>query len=59
MRHPKRIAVGKRIPLELTERERDLIIEHTFAGNNLTDRFARRAQPRPAAVLSFHPGRSR
>jgi hypothetical protein len=34
----KRIAVGEKIPLELTERERDLISNHTFAGNNLTDR---------------------
>lgn len=38
MKHRKRIAVGEKIPLELTERERVLITKHTFAGNNLTDR---------------------
>jgi putative DNA-invertase from lambdoid prophage Rac len=38
VKHRKRIAVGEKIPLELTERERDLITKHTFAGNNLTDR---------------------
>src|SRR5262249_45491838 len=32
------IAVGEKVPLELTERERDLIIKHTFADNDLTDR---------------------
>jgi hypothetical protein len=41
----KRIAVGEKIPLELTERERDLIMKHTFAGNNLTDRL--RVVPSP------------
>lgn len=45
MKHPKRIAVGEKIPLELTERERDLIMKHTFAGNNLTDRL--RVVPSP------------
>jgi hypothetical protein len=34
----KQIAVGAKVPLELNQRERDLIIQHTFAGNNLTDR---------------------
>jgi len=38
VRHRKKIAVGERVPLELTERERDLIIKHTFADNGLTDR---------------------
>jgi len=32
----KQIAVGEKVPLELTERERDLIMKHTFAGNDLT-----------------------
>jgi len=41
----KRIAVGEKIPLELTERERDLIMKHTFAGNNLTHRL--RVVPSP------------
>ena len=45
MRHRKRIAVGEKIPLELTERERDLIMKHTFAGDNLTDRL--RVVPSP------------
>ena len=34
----KQIAVGEKVPLELTERERDLIMKHTFAGSDLTDR---------------------
>ena len=34
----KQIAVGEKVPLELTERERDLIMKHTFAGRDLTDR---------------------
>jgi hypothetical protein len=45
VKHRKRIAVGEKIPLELTERERDLIMKHTFASNNLTDRL--RVVPRP------------
>jgi hypothetical protein len=51
VRHPKRIAVGEKIPLELTECERDLIIEHTFAGNNLTDRL--RVVPSPGQRPSY------
>ena len=38
MKHRKQIAVGEKVPLELTERERDLIINHTFADHSLTDR---------------------
>lgn len=38
MKHRKQVAVGEAVPLELTERERDLIMNHTFAGNSLTDR---------------------
>src|SRR5690242_17327533 len=34
----KQIAVGEKVPLELTERERDLIMKPTFAGSDLTDR---------------------
>lgn len=45
MKRRKRIAVGEKIPLELTEPERDLIRKHTFAGNNLTDRL--RVVPSP------------
>jgi len=35
VKHLKRIAVGEKIPLELNVRERDLIMKHTFADNNL------------------------
>jgi uncharacterized coiled-coil protein SlyX len=45
VKYRKRIAVGDKIPLELTERERDLIMKYTFAGNNLTDRL--RVVPSP------------
>ena len=38
MKHRKQIAIGERVPLELTGRERDLIMKHTFADHNLTDR---------------------
>ena len=38
MKRRKQIAVGGKVPLELTERERDLIMKHTFASSNLTDR---------------------
>ena len=34
----KQIAVDEKVPLELTERERNLIVKHTFAGCGLTDR---------------------
>ena len=45
MKHRKRIAVGEKIPLESNERERDLIMKHTFADNNLTDHL--RVVPHP------------
>ena len=38
MKRRKQIAVGEKVPLELTGRERDLIMKRTFAGSNLTDR---------------------
>jgi hypothetical protein len=38
VKHRKHIAVGDKVPLELNEHERDLIMRHTFAGSNLTDR---------------------
>src|SRR3954466_6720959 len=34
----KQIEVGERVSLELTERDRDLIMKHTFADSDLTDR---------------------
>jgi hypothetical protein len=51
VKHRRRIAVGEKIPLELTERERDLIMKHTFAGNNLTDRL--RVMPSPGQRPSY------
>jgi hypothetical protein len=35
VKHRKQIAVGEKVPLEVSERERDLIAKHTFAGSNL------------------------
>lgn len=51
--HRKQIAIGEKVPLELTERERDLIIEHTFAGNNLTDRLRIVPSPVPRPFYRF------
>ncbi|HEY6393109.1 MAG TPA: hypothetical protein VIX89_17645 [Bryobacteraceae bacterium] len=45
MKRRKQIAVGEKVPLELTEHELDLVMKHTFAGNNLTDRL--RIMPSP------------
>ena len=45
MKRRKQIAAGEKVPLELNERERDLILTHTFAGTDLTDRL--RAVPSP------------
>ena len=45
MQHRKQIAVGEKVPLELRKRQRDLIMKHTFADSNLTDRL--RIVPRP------------
>ncbi|MEO8051072.1 MAG: hypothetical protein ABI833_11715 [Acidobacteriota bacterium] len=39
VKHRKKIAVGEKVPMELNDRERDLILNHTFAGNELTSRF--------------------
>ena len=50
-KHRKQIAVGERVPLELNDRERDLIMNHTFAGNDLTDRF--RIVPGPGRPPSY------
>ena len=51
MKQGKQIAVGEKVSLELTERERDLIMKHTFAGNNLTDRL--RIVPSPGQRPSY------
>ena len=45
MQHREQIAVGEKVLLELSEHERGLIMKHTFAGNNLTDRL--RIVPKP------------
>jgi hypothetical protein len=47
----KQMAVGEKVPLELTERERDLIMKHTFAGSDLTDRL--RVVPGPGRRSSY------
>jgi hypothetical protein len=41
----KQIAADEKVALELGDRERDLIMKHTFAGDELTDRL--RIVPRP------------
>jgi hypothetical protein len=51
VKHRKQIAIGEKVPLELTERERDLIMQHTFAGSDLTDRL--RIVPAPGQPLSY------
>jgi hypothetical protein len=55
VKHRKRNAVGEKIPLELTERERDLIMKHTFAGNNLTDRLRVVPSPGQRPLYRFTP----
>ena len=51
VKHRKQIAVGEKVPLELNDRERDLIMNHTFAGNDLTDSF--RVVPGPGPPPSY------
>jgi hypothetical protein len=41
------------VPLELDERERDLIISHTFADESLTNRLRVVSQPGPRPVFRF------
>jgi hypothetical protein len=41
----KQIAADEKVALELSDRERDLIMKHTFAGDELTD--CLRIVPRP------------
>ncbi len=52
VKHRKQIAVGEKVPMELNDRERDLIMHHTFAGNELTNRF--RIVPDPGRPPSHH-----
>ncbi|MEO7145237.1 MAG: hypothetical protein ABI165_17215 [Bryobacteraceae bacterium] len=51
LKQRKQIEVGEKVPLELNDRERDLIMNHTFAGNDLTDRF--RIVPGPGRPPSY------
>jgi len=53
MKRRKQIAKGEKVSLELNERERDLIIKHTFAGNNLTDRLRLLPSPGKRPVYRF------
>jgi hypothetical protein len=52
----KQIAGDEKVAVELSDRERDLIMKHTFAGDELTDRFAHRAQALRTAGLSLYLG---
>jgi hypothetical protein len=53
MKRRKQIAIRERVSLELNKRERDLIIKHTFAGNNLTDRLRLLPSPGKRPVYRF------
>ena len=44
-KHRQPIAVGEKIPVQLDDRERELILNHTFAGEDLTDRLRIVASP--------------
>ena len=50
-KHRKQIAGGEKVPLELNDRDSDLIMNHTFAGNDLTDRL--RIVPGPGRPPSY------
>jgi hypothetical protein len=52
-KHRKQIAVGEKVPLELAEHERDLILKHTFAENDLTDRLRIVPSPGRRPVYRF------
>jgi hypothetical protein len=44
----KRIAADEKVPLELSDRERELILKHTFADEDLTGRL--RVVPKPGEL---------
>jgi len=46
-KHRRQIAPDEKVPLELSDRERELILKHTFADDELTGRL--RIVPRPGA----------
>jgi hypothetical protein len=50
-KHRQPIAVGEKIPMQLDDRERELILNHTFAGEDLTDRL--RIVPSPRRPPSY------
>lgn len=56
MKRRKQIAAGEKVPLELNERERDLIVTHTFAGSDLTDRLRLVPSPGRRPVFRFTLG---
>jgi hypothetical protein len=47
----KRVARGTALPLELTDRQRELILENTFAPDELTVRLRLVPQPGTPAVV--------
>ena len=47
----KRIRPDEKLPLDLDDRERELILEHTFAADELTRRL--RILPRPGASSAY------
>jgi len=49
---PKRIRPDAIIPLDLSNRERDLVVKHTFAGDELTAQL--RLAPRPGDRHAYH-----
>ena len=53
MKRRKQIAIGEKVSLELNEHERDLIIKHTLAGSNLTDRLRLVPSPGQRPVYRF------
>jgi hypothetical protein len=48
----KRISPGEKVPLELNERDRELVLKHTFAEDDLTGRL--QIVPKPGAPPIFH-----
>ena len=50
---PKQIATDAKVALELSDRERDLIMKHTFAGDELTDRLRIVTKPGEPPLYRF------
>jgi len=49
----KRVQPGERIPIRLTDRERKLILDHTFIGGDLERRIRMAAADGPAVVIAL------